>query len=270
MKELLIALLLAVPAAAYTQDQGKTGGAQPDLPGIDMKAEAADSGPVQRPDTRVIMSDLTETLQLSSKQEERISSAVTKKAKEFDSLMKDYEESSENEKKWRYKMNEARYKMSRINRDMPDTVRDFLDDNQRQNYDSMLEARNKPLAPEKAEAAQGQPAAEVAAPVKKRHLVRRLVRRKKVKPEGAAAGTGAPDGASAVADTPDGSGQVMVDKDTGAAKPAVRRKKRVLRKKPAAEEPPADNAAAPAGAAPAGSDAAPAAADDSGDAGSYP
>lgn len=260
MKSLIVSLLLAVPAAVYSQDQGA-------VPGVDeMKAEAAESGPVQRPDAKAIMSDISAALRLSSKQNDRISSAVNKKTDEFDSLMKDYEKYAAEEKKWRYKMNEAHYKLAKINRDMPDTVREFLDDEQRQNFDSMLEAKRKPAEKPAAELAQPAPAADGAAqPARKK----RLVRRKKL-PAGAA-GAAAPAAAAPAAE--DEAGQVMVDKEPGAAAApqGAPRKRRVLRRKapaaPAGEAPAADIMAnEPAGAKPTGKEAAPA--DD--EAGSYP
>lgn len=250
MKTMIIALLLAVPAAAYAQDQGAG-------PGQDeIRAAAADSEPVQRPDARAVMSDLSAALRLSSKQEERISSAVGKQTDEFDSLMSDYEKYAAEEKKWRYKMNEAHYKMIKLNRDMPDTVRGFLDDEQRQEYDSMLAAREKPAGQEK-------PAVETAGPAPDQGAVkpvrkRRLVRRKKIKVRA--------DGAAAAEDE---SGQVMVDKDA-AGQPAAHKRRKVLRKKIAAEPAaaPAEDIMAnePAGAKPTGKEAPPA--DE--DAGSYP
>ncbi len=233
MKKIVIFALLAIPAAAYCQGSRDSG-----LDGAGLSAaNAVDSlDPVQRPDSQRIMSELSTVLRLSSKQEERITSAVKKKTAEFDKLMKEYDKNSAEEKKWRYKMNSNRHDMLKLNRELPDAIRDLLDDEQRQSYDEMLQAARKPP-----EAELAKPAADenTPKPVKKK----RLIRRRKV---------------SLAAPDEEDPGQVMVDKD--AARPGVK-KKRILRKKPApaaAEE--------AAGALPTGQEAAPA----EEDAGSYP
>ena len=80
MKTLLVSFLLALPAAVSAQDLNNAD--LESLPGASaMKAAAAEdnAGPVQRPDAAKIMSELSTSLRLSSKQEERISSAVSKK-----------------------------------------------------------------------------------------------------------------------------------------------------------------------------------------------
>lgn len=198
MRKLIISALLLLPAAAYSQGLSKT-----DLeaaPGLgEPRGEA-----VQRPDSRKIMSELSSALRLSSKQEDRIGAAVRKKTAEFEKLMKEYERNAAEEKKWRFKMNENRYAMLKINKEMPDLVREFLDDEQREAYDAMLEASNKPAAE----------AAEAPKPARKKVLVKR----KK--------------GAAAVAPAgEEEAGQVMVDKE--APRPGLK-KKRVLKKKAAA------------------------------------
>ena len=255
MKTLLVSLLLSLPAAVLAQDLNKTDLEQ--LPGFAAgKAAAAEdaAAPVQRPDADKIMAELSSSLRLSSKQQERISSAVNKKTSEFDKLMKEYETTSAEEKKWRYKMNETRHGMQTITRDIPDTVREFLDDEQRQTYDGMLEAGSKP-APEAA-VEQGRPAQEEGAvkPAKKRRLIKRR------KP--AAAGA---DAAPVPAQAEEEGGQVMVDKDAAAPQPAGR-KKRVLRRKPAPAPAEDLGPGEPAGAKPTGKEAAP----EEEDAGSYP
>ncbi|PKM98542.1 MAG: hypothetical protein CVU79_02635 [Elusimicrobia bacterium HGW-Elusimicrobia-3] len=203
MKKLIISALLLLPAAAYCQGLSKTD--LEAMPGLgEPRGEA-----VQRPDARRIMSELSTALRLSSKQEDRISAAVRKKTAEFEKLMKEYDRNSAEEKKWRFKMNENRYSMLKINKDMPDLVREFLDDEQREAYDAMLEAASKP-------------AAEAAAPPKPARK-KVLVRRKK--------------GAAAVvpAAEEDG-GRVMVDRE--APRPGAK-KKRVLKKKAAPAPAPA-------------------------------
>lgn len=225
MKKILVCALLGLPAAVYCQELTtvELGGA----PAM-QEPEAGASEALQRPDAQRIMSGLSAELRLSSKQEERIGAAVRKKTEEFEKLMREYEKNSAEEKKWRYKANESRYGMARIHRELPDTVREFLDDEQREAYDRLLEAERKPAAP--AVAAQE----SAPKPAKKK----KLVRRRKVQ---------APAGE-------DEAGQVMVDGDTPKPAPG---KKRVLRRKasaapaPAAEaqpapEPPAEEPAAPA------------------------
>jgi len=210
MRKIIISALLLLPAAAYSQGLSKTD--LEAMPGLgEPRGEA-----VQRPDARKIMSELSAALRLSSKQEDRIGAAVRKKTVEFEKLMKEYDRNAAEEKKWRFKMNENRYAMLKINKDMPDLVREFLDDEQREAYDAMLEAANKPAA---------EAAAPAAAPKPARKKV--LVKRKK----GAAA---------VVPASEEEAGQVMVDRET--ARPAMK-KKRVLKKKAApapAPEPPAE------------------------------
>ncbi len=239
MKKLLILALLALPAAAWSQELSKAD--LEETPAA--KAAAAESlEPVQRPDAQKIMSELSAALRLSSKQEDRISSAINKRTAQFDKLLKEYEKNLAEEKKWRYKMNASRYEMVKMNRELPDAIREFLDDDQRQSYDELLEAK-KPDAAAVEQAPAGDEAA--AKPVKKK----RLIRRKKL-----------PAGEAAAAE--EEAGQTMVDKDT---QPAPRKMKKVLRKKPAPRAE-AVEAEEPAGAAPTGQEA-PA---EEGDAGSYP
>ncbi|OIO00254.1 MAG: hypothetical protein AUJ51_10695 [Elusimicrobia bacterium CG1_02_56_21] len=200
MKKILILALLALPAAAYCQQAEDVDPAASDQAGYADSLE-----PVQRPDTQKIMSELSISLRLSSKQEERISSAVNKKMAQFDKVMKEYDRNSKEEKKWRYKMNANRYEMLKMNRDLPDAIREYLDDEQRQSYDEMLEAREKEAAP-------------AVKPVKKK----RLIRRKK---------------APAALEADEDAGQVMVDKEPASrSKPG---KKRVLRRRPAPKPEPA-------------------------------
>jgi len=248
MKKLLIAALLCLPAAGYAQDLSKTELDEAPVSRAE-KTEAADAAPVQRPDARKIMSELSTALRLSSKQEERIAAAVGKQSAAFDKQMKEFEKNAAEEKKWRYKMNESRFNMVKINRDLPDVIREFLDDDQRQSYDELLEAGKKPAALE-----QAAPGSEEGAP--KPAKKKRLIKRKKL-----------PAGAPAAAQGEEEAGQTMVDKEVT---PAPRKMKRVLKKKapkaePAVEETPAAEEE-PAGAKPTGKEAAP----EEEDAGSYP
>ncbi len=241
MKKLIVCAALALLAPSVkAEEQLLTG-----LPGIDAVAPApAVEADIQRPDSQKVLADLGADLRLSAKQEQRIKAAVDKKSKNFDKLFKEYDKTSAEEKKWRFKANELKYEMTRISKDLPDAIREFLDEDQRQTYDAMLAARKKP-----AEAP-----AEVSVPVKKR----KLVKRKKAKAVGESAAPVSPD----MEEEP---GQVVVDKA-----PAAPRKKRALKKKatPSVQEPIEDIMAdEPAGAKPTGKEA-PADADE--DAGSYP
>ena len=244
MKKIVVLTMLALPAAAFAQGEGRG------LLGVDEPAvgqapaepeapAAADEGePAQRPDASRLMSEISAPLRLSSKQEERISSAVSKKAAEFDKRMKEFEKASAEERSWRFKMNEARHAMQKIDRDLPDTVRDYLDDEQREAYDALLAPKEKPARPEPSVAAAP---AEEAAPkaVKKR----RMVRRKKAPAAVRGAAPAAP-GAEAPAAEEEG-GQVMVDKESA---PAPKKRRLVRRKKvpsaPAAKPAPAQEPAA--------------------------
>jgi hypothetical protein len=199
MRTLLLTALL-LPAVAFGQELTSA-----DLEGTPgLKETGAET--VRRPDTQRIMSELSAGLRLSSKQEDRIGSAVKKKASEFDRLMKEYERYAAEEKKWRLKANEARYGMLKINRDLPDTVREFLDDEQRESFDALLDAAAKPAGPAAKPAAQ-RPAAK-----------KKILKRKK---------------AAAPAPADEEAGQVMVDGDTPKAAP----KKKVLKKKAPAAVP---------------------------------
>ena len=222
MKRLLILTLLALPAAAAAQELNEA-----DLDAVPAQKTEEAAAVLKRPDSPAILAELSTALRLSSKQEERISAAIDKKTKEFDKLMKDYEKNLAEEKKWLYRVNESRHGMVKINRGMPDLVREFLDDEQRDSFDRLLEAKRKP-APAVVEAA---PAPAAGKPVRKR----RLVRRKKVAGRAPAAAA-APAEAAAAEET----GQVLVDKDPAAVPPAPPRKKRVLKKRPITKsEPPA-------------------------------
>lgn len=131
---------------------------------------------VPRPEARSVISDLGVRLRLSAKQEERISRAIQKQTRDFDKIFKEYERASAEEKKWRYKMNEHRYKLSLISRGIPDLVREYLDAEQRETFDDLLEERRKPITEVKKEAA---PAEEKPAEIKPKKKKRVLIRRKK-------------------------------------------------------------------------------------------
>lgn len=226
MIKLLILTLLALPAAAAAQSLSTA-----NLDEAAPAAAAADPDAAEvlkRPDAPAVMAELSTALRLSSKQEERISAAINKKTREFDKLMKEYEKNSAEERKWRTRTNESRYGMLKINRGMPDLVREYLDDEQRDTFDRLVEARRKP-APAPAELA---PAAGGQAP--KPAKKRRLVRRKKLK--GAA---GAKPGLSQAA--AEEAGGVMVDKDAMPNSQPPEPRKKAVKKRPITKgAPPAD------------------------------
>ncbi len=233
MKRLLILTLLSMPAAAAAQELNKTDlDSAPDPAAAAAALQAPET--LQRPDAPALMSELSAALRLSSKQEDRISTAIKKKTTEFDKLMKEYDKNSVEEKRWLYKVNENRHGMVKINKEMPDLVREFLDDEQRQAYDKLLEAKRRPaVAPAEAAAVEAAPSPQDTAvkPVKKR----RLVRRKKVK--GAAAVPAAETApAAAKAEAGDEAGQVMVDGDTVPNSQPATKKKRVLKKRQLAKD----------------------------------
>lgn len=130
---------------------------------------------VPRPEARAVIADLGGRLKLSGRQEERISGAIQKQTREFDRLFKEYEAAAAEEKKWRYRMNEHRYRLSLISRGIPDLVREYLDEEQREAFDDLLEERRKPVA----ELKQASPAQEKPAEAKPRPRKKVLVRRKK-------------------------------------------------------------------------------------------
>jgi hypothetical protein len=198
---------------------------------------------VQRPDSQKIIWELS-ALRLSSKQEERLVNAIGKKAKEFDKLKKEYDKTAAEEEKWRSKADEQRQGLLEINQTMPDVIKEYLDEEQRQSYNAMLDAKNKP-APKEAPAVAESPVVSdeisAPAPVKKRRVLRKK-RRLPVPAKAAGAIPMAP-GTAAAVPAEDEPGRVMVDKEQNAQQPA-RKKRRVLRKKTAAQvDAPADDPA---------------------------
>ena len=99
---------------------------------------------IRRPDADKIILSVSAKLKLSSKQEERIGSAIKKQAREFDNIFENYQDAEEKEKKWRFEMNEFRYEMFKISTGITDLIREFLDKEQRETLDKMIEARMTP------------------------------------------------------------------------------------------------------------------------------
>jgi len=142
---------------------------------------------VPRPEARSVISDLGVRLRLSAKQEERISSAIQKQTRDFDRIFKEYERAAAEEKKWRYKMNEHRYSLSLISRGIPDLVREYLDEEQRETFDTLLDERRKPVAEiKKSQPQAAEKPAETKAPAKKRVLVKKKKAPAKPRPAPAA------------------------------------------------------------------------------------
>lgn len=235
MNKLILSALLSLPAAAFGQalNGADLDGASP------ARLEDIGAPAPARPNPAKMMSEISAALRLSSKQEDRIAKAVDKRTADFDKVMKEYVKASDEEKRWRFKMNEARYELVKITRSLPDTVRDYLDDEQREAFDELIESRRKPAGGELEEGAAPPPARK------------KLIKRKK-----------APAPAAGPAEDPEG-GQTLVDKEAPKAGP---KRKLVKRKKaPAAKAAPAPAPAEPAAEEPAAE--APAAEED---AGSYP
>lgn len=226
MKHFILAALVALPPAAFGQSLA---GAEPEDTSA-AKLEDAGLPPPARPNPEKIMAEISAALRLSSKQEDRISAAVKKKAMDFDKAQKEYDKNNSEEKKWRYKTNESRHQLVKLTRDLPDTVREFLDDEQREAYDALLAESAGARKPAAAAAPAGGGEEPPAQP-RKRKLVKR---RKAPAPE-----------AGPAAEAGEEAGQVMVDKDGGKAgtkKKILVKKKKAPRAapEPAAEEPPAD------------------------------
>lgn len=154
---------------------------------------------VPRPEARSVISDLGVRLRLSAKQEERISRAIQKQTRDFDKIFKEYERAAAEEKKWRYKMNEHRYRLSLISRGIPDLVREYLDAEQRETFDDLLEERRRPIAEVKESAA---PAEEKPAEIKPKKKKRVLIRRKKSPASKARPAPGAPAAPEPAAEPP--------------------------------------------------------------------
>ena len=278
MKKMMIAAMLACPFAFA--------GAQDSSPANEPQEEYVETA--QRPNSQKIMLELS-SLRLSSKQEARLTEVIEKKAKEFDKLMKEYDKTSAEEKNLRYKVSAQRQGLLQINRSIPDLIKDSLDEEQRQGYSAILDAKNKSAPKDEPGAAGAASVADESAapkPVKKHRVLKKKRRlpvpaeaaveaappssseQEEPAKEGAGAIPAAPDQAAA-APAEEEPGSVMVDKEQGPIEPPVHKKKRVLKKKaavPAKAAAPAEDIMANEPAQPAGQ--LPPAAEE--DAGSYP
>ena len=120
---------------------------------------------IRRPESTRIVLSISTKLRLSTKQEERITNALKKETRKFDKAFDSYRMAEEKEKKWRAEMNNLRYDMLKINMGISDVVRDYLDEEQKEIFDTMIEQR---MAPKKT-------------PKKKRKRVKRKRVKKPVK-----------------------------------------------------------------------------------------
>jgi len=145
--------------------------------------ETADPG-IQRPDSARILNSISADLKLSSKQEEKIAKAMDRKTKDFDKTLADYEKNMKELKKFEYKVNELKYEMLKINKALPDVIREFLDDEQKIKFDEKLNPKPAKEEPKelKGGKAGGTPAGTGAQPKKKKRV---LVRKKKAQPKAA-------------------------------------------------------------------------------------
>ncbi|MFH1619552.1 MAG: hypothetical protein ABIG11_06565 [bacterium] len=154
--------------------------------------------PVEAPSADKIVSDISMPLRLSSRQEERIKSALKSLQKKFRRLDKDFKEASSEARKWRFRANDLRYEMLKLQKTIPDIVRPLLDPEQKERYDAML-APAAPrtalpgFAPQQEDPAAVQPAKQAKpAAVKKKRRVRRRKKVPAVKKPANPAGEAAP------------------------------------------------------------------------------
>ena len=125
---------------------------------------------IRRPEADRIVLSISTKLKLSTRQEERIANALKKEMRKFDKTFDAYQEAEEKEKKWRYKMNDLRHDMLSINMGISDVIRDYLDEEQRETFDKMVEQR---MAPKKTRKKKKRV---------KRKRVKKRVKAKKIRP----------------------------------------------------------------------------------------
>ncbi len=104
---------------------------------------------IRRPEASRIVLSISTKLRLSTRQEKRIADALKKETRKFDKTFDAYEEAEEKEKKYRAEMNELRYEMLKINMSISDVIRDYLDEEQKEAFDTMIEQRMAPKRPAK-------------------------------------------------------------------------------------------------------------------------
>jgi hypothetical protein len=99
---------------------------------------------IRRPEADRIVLSISTKLKLSTRQEERIADALKKETRKFDKTFDAYQAAEEKEKKWRSEMNELRHDMLSINMGISNVIRDYLDEEQRESFDKMVEQRMTP------------------------------------------------------------------------------------------------------------------------------
>ena len=106
---------------------------------------------ISRPESDKILLSVSTKLRLSVKQQERIISALKKETREFDKTFDTYQIAEEKERKWRFEMNDLRHKMLKINMGISNVIRDYLDEEQREIFDKMMEKKMVPkkISPKK-------------------------------------------------------------------------------------------------------------------------
>lgn len=124
---------------------------------------------IKKLDPDMIVSHLTMPLRFSSKQENRIKSALKNVEKKFSKLIREHSLAVAEAQKWRFEINDLRYEMNKLNKTVPDVIRPFLDSEQREKFDQMLGLGQKKTALKKAAGADK--------PIRKR---RERIRKKKL------------------------------------------------------------------------------------------
>ena len=138
---------------------------------------------IRRPEADRIVLSISTKLRLSTKQEERIVDVLKKETRKFDKTFDAYQEAEEKEKKYRAEMNNLRHDMLSINMGISNVIRDYLDEEQKEAFDRMIEQRMVPKkAPKKKKRVKRR---KVRKPVKTRKVRRpaKKVRAPKPKPE---------------------------------------------------------------------------------------
>lgn len=131
--------------------------------GVGLCRRAADTGKpveeteltIKKPDSEEIVSYLTMPLRFSSKQENRIKSALKNIEKKFGKLSREHALAVAEVKKWRFKINDLRYRMNKLNKTVPDVILPLLDSEQREKFNQMLAQGQKKKVLKKASAGAG-------------------------------------------------------------------------------------------------------------------
>lgn len=132
--------------------------------------------PIEKIDASRVVSDLTMPLKFSSRQEERVKSALQDVEKEFGKLEKEHQAAREEARKWRYKINDLRHEMLKLTKTIPDAIRPLLDPEQREKFDAMIEQAQEAKRREQ-QVSQEPPAGDIppGQPVRRKRRVKRPV-----------------------------------------------------------------------------------------------